>query len=131
MRVSATLDVHDDPQSGTGARAGQAASAEVMQKAVGMVGTIQGVSQVKLAQLTTPRGPGAGRRLPCIHQGETLATIAPHFSGDANPYPRICAAHRDGMRDANLRFPGQTIRMPPASDIIGVAAGWLDEHRGR
>ena len=47
--------------------------------------------------------------------------MAPPFSGHANPYPRICAAHRDGMRDATLRFPGQTIRMPPASDIIA----WL------
>jgi hypothetical protein len=40
-------DVHDDPQSGTGVRAGQAASAEAMQQAVVMAGTLHGVRQGK------------------------------------------------------------------------------------
>ena len=113
-------DVHDDPQSGTGARAGQAASAEVMQKAVGMVGTIQGVSQGKIARLQHPEDQEQVKYY-LIQQGETLSKIAQHFSGHANPYPRIFDAHREGMRDANLRFPGQTIRMPAASDITA----WL------
>src|SRR5262245_11939778 len=52
------LDVHYDPQSGTVALSGQAASAEAMQKAVLMAGNVEGVSQVEIANLNHPAGQG-------------------------------------------------------------------------
>ena len=78
-----------------------------------MVGTIHGVRQGEMGRLSHPEDQ-EWVTYDCLQQGETLATMAPHSSGHANPYPRICAAHRDVMRDAKLRFPGQTIRMPAA-----------------
>ena len=98
-------DVHDDPQSSTVARAGQAASAEARQQARGMAGTLHEVRQGKRVRLPHPEDQESVT-YHCVHQGETLATIVPHFSANANPYPRICAPHRDVMRDAKLRFPG-------------------------
>jgi nucleoid-associated protein YgaU len=32
---------------------------------------------------------------------------------NANQYPRIFAAKREVIKDANLIFPGQKIRIPP------------------
>jgi nucleoid-associated protein YgaU len=107
------LDVHADPQAGTVALAGQAASAEAMLKAVGMAGKVYGVSQVAIVQLPHPKDQEQGKSARS-QQGDTLATIAQHRSGNANHYPWIFAANRAVMRGVTLRFPGQKIRMPPA-----------------
>jgi LysM repeat protein len=72
------LDVHYDPQSGTVALSGQAASAEAMQKAVLMAGNVQGVSQVEIASLNHPEEQEQVEYY-IIEQGDTLSKIAQHF----------------------------------------------------
>jgi nucleoid-associated protein YgaU len=37
----------------------------------------------------------------------------PCVYGNANKYPRIFEANREVIKDANLIFPGQKIRIPP------------------
>jgi nucleoid-associated protein YgaU len=106
------LDVHYDPQSGTVALSGQAASAEAMQKAVLMAGNVHGVSQVEIASLNHPEEQEQVEYY-IIEQGDTLSKIAQHFYGNANKYPRIFEANREVIKDANLIFPGQKIRIPP------------------
>jgi len=94
------------------ALSGQATSAEAMQKAVLMAGNVQGVSQVEIESLNHPAEQEQVEYY-IIEQGDTLSKIAQHFYGSANKYPRIFEANREVIKDANLIFPGQKIRIPP------------------
>jgi nucleoid-associated protein YgaU len=105
------LGVQYDPQSGTVALSGQAASAEAMQKAVLMAGNVEGVGEVEVAQLQHPQEQEQVEYY-VIEKGDTLSKIARQFYGDANKYPRIFEANREVIKDANLIFPGQKIRIP-------------------
>ena len=90
---------------------GQAASAEAMEKAVLLAGNVQGVSDVKIDGLQTP--PVTEKvEYYIIKKGDTLSAIAKQFYGKANDYPKIFEANREVIKDANLIFPGQKIRIP-------------------
>jgi nucleoid-associated protein YgaU len=86
-----------------------------MQKAVLMAGNVQGVSQVEIANLKHPEEQEQVEYY-IIEQGDTLSKIAQHFYGNANKYPRIFEANREVIKDANLIFPGQKIRIPPEGE---------------
>jgi nucleoid-associated protein YgaU len=105
------LDVQYDPQSGKVALSGTAESAEAMQKAVLMAGNVQGVGEVETANLAHPQEQEEVEYY-LIEKGDTLSKIAKQFYGDANKYPRIFEANREVIKDANLIFPGQKIRIP-------------------
>ena len=90
---------------------GQAASAEAMEKAVLMAGNVQGVSEVKIDQLQAPPVQ-AKIEYYIIKKGDTLSAIAKQFYGKPNEYPKIFEANREVIKDANLIFPGQKIRIP-------------------
>ncbi len=88
-------------------------SAEALQKAILIAGNVMGVEEVKVA------GAGAasvddGTQYYVIKSGDTLSAIAKQFYGDANKYPKIFEANREVIKDANLIFPGQKIRIPKA-----------------
>jgi len=90
---------------------GQAASAEAMEKAVLMAGNVQGVSDVKIDNL---QAPAVQKKVEyyLIKKGDTLSAIAKQFYGKANDYPKIFEANREVIKDPNLIFPGQKIRIP-------------------
>jgi nucleoid-associated protein YgaU len=90
---------------------GQAASAEAMEKAVLLAGNVQGVSDVKIDGL---QAPPAKEKVEyyIIKKGDTLSAIAKQFYGKPNDYPKIFEANREVIKDANLIFPGQKIRIP-------------------
>jgi len=90
---------------------GQATSAEAMEKAVLMAGNVQGVSEVNIDGLQAPPVQ-AKVEYYIIKKGDTLSAIAKQFYGKANDYPRIFEANREVIKDANLIFPGQKIRIP-------------------
>jgi nucleoid-associated protein YgaU len=91
--------------------AGQAASAEALEKAVLMAGNVQGVSEVKIDKLQAPPTQ-AKVEYYIIKKGDTLSAIAKHFYGKANDYPRIFEANREVIKNPDLIFPGQKIRIP-------------------
>jgi nucleoid-associated protein YgaU len=90
---------------------GQATSAEAMEKAVLMAGNVQGVSDVKIDNL---QAPAVQKKVEyyLIKKGDTLSAIAKQFYGKPNDYPKIFEANREVIKDANLIFPGQKIRIP-------------------
>jgi nucleoid-associated protein YgaU len=90
---------------------GQATSAEAMEKAVLMAGNVQGVSEVNIDKLQAPPVQ-AKVEYYIIKKGDTLSAIAKQFYGKANDYPKIFEANREVIKDANLIFPGQKIRIP-------------------
>jgi len=92
---------------------GQAAGAEAMQKAVLLAGNVQGVSSVNIDGLKVPPAPVEEKvEYYIIKSGDTLSAIAKQYYGKASAYPRIFEANREVIKDANLIYPGQKIRIP-------------------
>jgi nucleoid-associated protein YgaU len=76
-----------------------------------MAGNVQGVSEVKIDKLQAP--PVTEKiEYYIIKKGDTLSAIAKQFYGKPNDYPKIFEANREVIKDANLIFPGQKIRIP-------------------
>lgn len=90
---------------------GEAASAEAMEKAVLIAGNVQGVAGVSADQMQAP--PQTGKiEYYVIQKGDTLSAIAKKFLGNANHYPKIFEANREVIKDPDLIYPGQKIRIP-------------------
>jgi nucleoid-associated protein YgaU len=107
------LTVDYDPASGQVKLGGTAASSEAMEKAVLIAGNTLGVSNVNVDGLKTPE-ESKGVEFYVIKSGDTLSAIAQHFYKDSNKYPKIFEANREVIKDPNLIFPGQKIRIPAA-----------------
>jgi nucleoid-associated protein YgaU len=90
---------------------GQAKSAEAMEKAVLMAGNVQGVSEVVLDNMKAPPAE-ASIEYYIIQKGDTLSAIAKRYYGNPNDYPKIFEANREVIKDPNLIYPGQKIRIP-------------------
>jgi nucleoid-associated protein YgaU len=107
------LTVDYDPASGLVKLGGTASSPEALEKAVLIAGNTMGVSNVNVDAMKHP-GESAGVQYYVIKSGDTLSAIAQTFYKDANKYPKIFEANREVIKDPNLIFPGQKIRIPPA-----------------
>jgi nucleoid-associated protein YgaU len=107
------LTVDFDPSSGNVKLGGQAKSTEDLQKAILIAGNIKGVANVGIDGMTAPPAEDE-TQFYIIKAGDTLSAVAKQFYGDANKYPKIFEANREVIKDANLIFPGQKIRIPPA-----------------
>jgi nucleoid-associated protein YgaU len=88
-------------------------STEALQKAVLMAGNVQDVGEVKVAEQQAA-GLDDGTQYYIIKSGDTLSAISKQFYGDPNQYQKIFDANREVIKDANLIFPGQKIRIPKA-----------------
>jgi nucleoid-associated protein YgaU len=108
------LQVGYDPGTGKCSLSGDCPTAEAMQKAVLLAGNIHGVSDVDVASLKVPPPKKEEEKVEyyVIQSGDTLSKIAKRYYGDAMKYPRIFEANREVIKDANLIFPGQKIRIP-------------------
>jgi nucleoid-associated protein YgaU len=94
--------------------AGDCPSAEAMQKAVLLAGNVHGVSGVNISGLKVPAPTPVEEKVEyyIIQKGDTLSKIAKQYYGDANKYPVIFEANREVIKNADLIFPGQKIRIP-------------------
>ena len=98
-------------KDGKASLSGDAASAEAMEKAVLIAGNVQGVGEVNADQIKAPAQTGKVDYY-IIQQGDSLSAIAKKFLGNANDYPKIFEANREVIKDPNLIYPGQKIRIP-------------------
>lgn len=96
---------------------GKAASAEAMEKAVLMAGNVQGVTDVDVAGLEAPAAE-AGVLYYTVKSGDSLSKIAKQYLGDAMAYTKIFEANREVIKDADLIYPGQKIRIPGANTTV-------------
>lgn len=95
---------------------GSAESAEAMEKAVLMAGNVQGISEVDVANLEAP--PVTDKvHYYTIQSGDTLSKIAKQYLGNANDYHKIFEANREVIKNPDLIYPGQKIRIPDAAAI--------------
>ena len=103
------LDVSFD--DGKVVLSGDAESAEAMEKAVLIAGNVQGVGEVSADQVRAPKQE-AKVEYYVIEKGDTLSGIAKRFLGNASAYLKIFEANREVIKDPNLIYPGQKIRIP-------------------
>ena len=96
---------------GTVRMLGKAATAEALEKAVLMAGNVAGVEAVNIDEMHAPEAE-AKVEYYVIERGDTLSAIAKRFYGNAMDYPKIFEANREVIKDPDLIFPGQKIRIP-------------------
>ncbi|MFZ0131771.1 MAG: peptidoglycan-binding protein LysM [Desulfobacterales bacterium] len=90
---------------------GTADSAEALEKAVLMAGNVKGVSEVKADGISAPPQQ-AQVEYYVIQKGDSLSAIAKRYYGNAKDYPRIFDANREVIKNPDLIYPGQKIRIP-------------------
>ncbi len=89
---------------------GQAETAEAKEKAILLAGNIEGVTDVNADALEAPGDSDAD--IYVIKSGDTLSKIAKEYYGDPMKYPVIFEANREVIKDPDLIYPGQNIRIP-------------------
>lgn len=99
---------------GTVDLSGKADSAEAVEKAVLMAGNVKGVTDVKIDNMEAP-APAPEVEYYTIVSGDSLSKIAKAYYGNAMDYPKLFEANREVIKDADLIYPGQKIRIPPKS----------------
>ena len=102
-------------QDGVSTLSGQAESAAAMEKAILMAGNIQGISEVRVDNLTAPEvteSESENVEYYVIKSGDTLSGIAAKFYGQGSLYPRIFEDNREVIKNPDLIYPGKKIRIP-------------------
>ncbi len=110
-----TVDVEGD----TVTLAGIAQDYPTREKAILIAGNIEGISQVNADQLITMEQISEEnvREIPeeifyTIEKDDTLWAIATKFYDDGSKYTHIVDANIEVIKDADLIYPGQAIRIP-------------------
>jgi len=104
-------DVDVQFNDGTVSIGGNADNAEAMEKAVLMAGNINGVGEVVVDALQSPEQT-AKVEFYTIEKGDTLSAVAKKYYGKSSEYPRIFEANREVIKNPDLIFVGQKIRIP-------------------
>jgi nucleoid-associated protein YgaU len=99
---------------GTVTLTGNCDSQATKEKAVLLAGNIKGVEKVADENFNAPPAEVA-TEFYVIQKGDTLSKIAKAYYGDAMKYPVIFEANREVIKNADLIYPGQTVRIPKIS----------------
>ena len=91
---------------------GKADSAEAVEKAVLLAGNVKGVTDVKIDNMDAP-APAPDVEYYTIVSGDSLSKIAKNVYGNAMDYPKLFDANKEVIKDPDLIYPGQKIRIPP------------------
>ena len=105
----------------TVALGGVATDVATKEKAILIAGNVEGVSKVDADQLVTLTQISEEKVREeevfepvfySIQKGDTLWGIASEFYGNGSKYPLIVEANLEVIKDADLIYPGQSIRIP-------------------
>jgi len=97
-------------KDGVATLTGKAESPSAFEKAVLMAGNLFGIKEVKADGLSG--GTTNDTEYYEIKKGDTLWAIAEKHYGNGTEYKRIFAENREVIKDPDLIFPGQKIRIP-------------------
>ena len=89
---------------------GSADSLATKEKAVLLAGNVKGVAKVDDSKLSSPAGEAT--EFYTVVSGDSLSKIAKKYYGDAKKYPVIFEANREVIKDPDLIYPGQKLRIP-------------------
>lgn len=101
-------------QDGVAILTGEASSAAALEKAVLMVGNALGIQEVKADGVVIKDGSQVGQddEFYVIQKGDTLWKIAEQVYGNGSKYTKIVEVNQEVIKNADLIFPGQKIRIP-------------------
>ncbi len=91
---------------------GKAKDQSVFEKAILMAGNVLGIKEVQADQLEVEQPSEVKVTYYVIEKGDTLWAIAAKHLGKGNRYPEIFEANREVIKDPDLIYPGQKIRIP-------------------
>ena len=94
---------------------GKAKDQSAFEKAILMAGNVLGINQVQAAELELETGDAADEEaivFYTIKKGDTLWAIATKHLGNGARYPEIFEANKEVIKDPDLIYPGQQIRIP-------------------
>lgn len=103
------LEVQFD--DGQVALSGSCDSHATKEKAVLLAGNIKGVANIDADALTAP-APEEKTEFYTVKSGDSLSKIAKHYYADPMKYPVIFEANREVIKDPDLIYPGQQLRIP-------------------
>ena len=89
---------------------GEAESQLDREKALLILGNLEGVAQVDNRISVVVPEPEA--QMYEVKSGDSLSKIAKHFYGDPMKYNVIFEANQPMLKDPNLIYPGQVLRIP-------------------
>lgn len=92
---------------------GEAGSQGDREKAILAIGNVDGIATVDDRLSVTAPDPEPEAQFYEVKKGDTLSKIAKEFYGSANKYPVIFEANKPMLKDPNLIYPGQVLRIPP------------------
>lgn len=90
---------------------GTATSQTNKEKLILAVGNIEGIATVE--DLMEVENPEPEAQFYTVVSGDSLSKIAKHYYGNAMKYPEIFEANKPMLKDPNLIYPGQVLRIPP------------------
>jgi LysM repeat protein len=90
---------------------GSCDSQEVKEKAVLLAGNLKGVEKVNDEALSAPPAEEPFDFYTIV-SGDSLSKIAKRYYGDAMKYPVLFEANREIIKNPDLIYPGQVLRVP-------------------
>ncbi|MGJ0484085.1 MAG: peptidoglycan-binding protein LysM [Methylomicrobium sp.] len=101
-------------KDGCAVLSGTAKSAAALEKAVLMVGNVEGIQKVNADAVTVVDGSkiAGDDEFYTIEKGDTLWKVAEKAYGNGATYQKIFEANREVIKDPDKIFPGQKIRIP-------------------
>lgn len=92
---------------------GEVADQSIFEKAIIAVGNTLGVSKVEASEIKVSGADGSNPVLHEVKKGENLWKIATEHYGNGSKYPVIFEANKPMLKDPDLIYPGQMLRIPP------------------
>ena len=90
---------------------GKADTQATKEKAVLLAGNLRGVEKVNDENLLAP--PAEEKtEFYTVQRGDTLSKIAKRYYGNGAKYPVIFEANKEVIKNPDLIYPGQTLRIP-------------------
>ncbi len=91
--------------------AGKTTSQEIREKVVLAAGNIEGIARVD--DRIDVEKPEPEAKYYTVVKGDSLSKIAKEVYGDPMKYPAIFEANKPMLKDPDLIYPGQVLRIPP------------------
>ncbi|MEM8969300.1 MAG: peptidoglycan-binding protein LysM [Bacteroidota bacterium] len=84
------------------------------------LGNVEGVSKVDnqlVVEVPEQAEPEPQATYHTVEKGDSLSKIAKEVYGDPMKYPAIFEANKPMLKDPNLIYPGQVLRIPPKETL--------------
>ncbi len=104
-------DLQIDVVDGVATIKGETDDPSALEKVILMAGNAMGIEEVRADEVSSPTQTYEVQYYE-IEKGDSLWKIAKNFYGDGNKYTKIFDANREVIKDPDLIFPGQKIRIP-------------------